>query len=117
MTADPTRPEVLDTVIGPQAVSVTLHVPATLPWFRGHFPGHPILPGVVQLAWAMNYSREHFGFDPAAERVVDLKFMRVIRPAARLTLDLGWSEDQRSLSFRFSEGASLCSSGRFILAQ
>jgi len=117
VTAYPTRPEVLSVVSGPLALTLTLQVPASLRWFRGHFPQHPILPGVVQLAWAMAHACEHFGFDPAVERVADLKFLRIIRPGAELKLDLDWAEGERNLSFRFSQHDSTCSSGRFILAR
>jgi 3-hydroxymyristoyl/3-hydroxydecanoyl-(acyl carrier protein) dehydratase len=37
-----------------------LRVPPTLEHFRGHFPGFPILPGVVQLDWAVRFGRLHF---------------------------------------------------------
>lgn len=117
MTANPTRPEVASVSAGPRELSLTLKVPASLPWFRGHFQHYPILPGVVQLAWAMDFAREHFGFDPAVERITGLKFTRVIRPEAELMLDLDWSPDERALDFRFSERDTTCSSGRFILAR
>ena len=117
MTANPTRPEVLSVVASPAALALTVRVPTTLEWFRGHFREHPILPGVVQLAWAIAYAQEHFGFEPAIERISDLKFLRVIRPGAELRLDLDWSQRDRGLGFKFSERESTCSSGRFILAR
>jgi 3-hydroxymyristoyl/3-hydroxydecanoyl-(acyl carrier protein) dehydratase len=117
VTADPTRPEVLDVVAGPTALKLKLYVPATLQWFRGHFPEQPILPGVVQLAWAMGFARERFALDPAVEKIVELKFLRVIRPGAELELELAWSAGERELGFRFRQRESTCSSGRFILAQ
>ena len=117
MTANPTRPEAASVSAGPRELSLSFKVPASLLWFRGHFEHHPILPGVVQLAWAMAFAQEHFSFDPAVERITGLKFLRVIRPEAELKLDLDWSADQRALGFRFSEHDSVCSSGRFILAR
>jgi 3-hydroxymyristoyl/3-hydroxydecanoyl-(acyl carrier protein) dehydratase len=117
VTANPTRPEVASVSAGPRELSLTLKVPASLPWFRGHFEHYPILPGVVQLAWAMAFAQEHFCFDAAVERIAALKFMRVIQPDAELKLDLNWSADQRALDFRYSERDTTCSSGRFILAR
>jgi len=102
---------------GPRQLSLTFKVPASLLWFRGHFEQHPILPGVVQLAWAISFAQEHFDFDPAVSRIAGLKFSRVILPEAELRLDLDWSADDRALGFRFSERDSTCSSGRFILAR
>jgi 3-hydroxymyristoyl/3-hydroxydecanoyl-(acyl carrier protein) dehydratase len=117
VTANPTRPEAVSVNAGPRQLSLTLKVPASLPWFRGHFEHYPILPGVVQLAWALSFAREHFGFEPAVARIAGLKFSRVIQPEAELRLDLDWSADERALDFRLSERDSTCSSGRFILAR
>ena len=117
MTATATHPEVLNVLTRPSGLALRLRVPASLSWFRGHFPQCPILPGVVQLAWAVSYGVEHFGFEPVVERVVDLKFLRVIRPGAELELELDWSDAERSLGFRFSERESTCSSGRVVLAR
>jgi 3-hydroxymyristoyl/3-hydroxydecanoyl-(acyl carrier protein) dehydratase len=116
VTATATHPEVLKVLTRPMGVAMKLRVPASLTWFRGHFPQCPILPGVVQLAWAVSYGEGHFGFEPVVERVVGLKFLRVIRPGAELELELDWSDAERCLSFRFSERESTCSSGRVVLA-
>ena len=117
MTAAPAQPEVLNVRARPSGVALDLRVPATLGWFRGHFPDHPILPGVVQLAWVMAYARAHFDLDPAVERITALKFQRIIRPGAELELDLQWSSAGRCLDFQFRERAATCSSGRFVLAR
>lgn len=117
MTATATYPQVVNVLTRPCGLALKLRVPATLDWFRGHFPHCPILPGVVQVAWAVFYGEQHFGFDPAVERVVGLKFLRVIRPGAELDLELEWSDSERALGFRFSEGESTCSLGRLVLAR
>ena len=117
MTATATHPEVLNVLTRPSGLALKLRVPAGLCWFRGHFPQCPILPGVVQLAWAVSYGVEHFRFEPAVERVVGLKFLRVIRPGAELELELDWSDAERSLGFRFSERESTCSSGRVVMVR
>lgn len=57
--------------------------------FQGHFPGDPILPGVVQVDWAVHFATLAFGPLGAFQGVEHLKFMDPIRPgeAVRLTLD------------------------------
>jgi 3-hydroxymyristoyl/3-hydroxydecanoyl-(acyl carrier protein) dehydratase len=117
VTATATHPEVLNVCTRPAGLALQLRVPGRLSWFRGHFPECPILPGVVQLGWAVSYGEEYFGFEPAIERVVGLKFLRVIRPGAELELELDWSDAERSLGFRFSERESTCSSGRVVLVR
>lgn len=110
------RPEVLAVEVRPAAATLQLRVPADLRYFPGHFPQRPILPGVVQLAWAASLGQEHLGAGSEVLRLEGLKFSRVIQPEARLMLLLEWSAQQRRLAFRFTEGEAACSSGRFIFA-
>lgn len=117
MTALRTQPEELSLRKRPSGLAVRMRVPASLDWFRGHFPGRPILPGVVQLDWAVAYARHHLGIDPAIERIAGLKFLRVVRPGAELELDLQWSPQERELRFQYTENKQACSSGRFYLAR
>lgn len=57
-------------------------------WFRGHFPGFPVLPGVVQLRWAVEMAQRHFGFTSSPHEVLRLKFKGIIVPprAVQLTV-------------------------------
>jgi len=112
-----TQPEELSLRMRPAGLAVRMRVPASLDWFHGHFPGTPILPGVVQLHWAVLYARRHLGLDPAVERVTGLKFLRVVRPGAELELDLQWSPEERELRFEYAENQQACSCGRFSLAR
>lgn len=117
MRPDDTRPELLNVTSAPLAAALELRVPPDLRYFRGHFPERPILPGVVQLAWAIGLAREQFGIDAGVERLAGLKFSRIIGPGARLRLELGWSTAQRCVSFQFSERGVVCSRGQFMLAR
>ncbi|HKV08957.1 MAG TPA: hypothetical protein VJ725_12515 [Thermoanaerobaculia bacterium] len=53
-----------------------IQIPSDSPFFAGHFPGQPILPGIVQLALA-------FPGSPIAE-VRSLKLRRTVGPGDRL---------------------------------
>ena len=66
----------------------TFTVPADLPFFRGHFPGHPILPGVVALGWLLAAAESLQGRSSATLELLNVKFQTVIVPGAALELTL-----------------------------
>lgn len=61
-------------------------VPPDHPAFAGHFPGRPILPGVVLLAWALEALEAATGRPAAACQVASAKFLRPVGPGTALTL-------------------------------
>lgn len=97
-----------------QQVSLELHVSPTLDYFEGHFPGMPILPGVVQLDWAARLGREQFKIQGNFVSLENVKFQALVLPDAMLTLSLSWTENTGALSFRFTNSERTYSSGRLI---
>lgn len=108
---DNTRPEILDQVTRDNEVEYLLYVPASLGYFPGHFPEHPILPGVAQIDWVVALAqplRLKGGFK-GMERI---KFMRLIRPDTRLRLHLKTSPERSAVVFRFYDEQGNYSSGQ-----
>lgn len=89
-----------------------LKIPADLLWFKGHFPGSPILPGVVQLEWVIYFARQHFVLAPKLSAVEQLKFQMIIEPDAEVTLSFYYSTGEGSLSFSYESSVGRHSSGR-----
>jgi 3-hydroxyacyl-[acyl-carrier-protein] dehydratase len=65
-----------------------LDISNELIWFSGHFPGYPVLPGVVQLRWAVEMSQQHFGLRTGPSEVMRLKFKGIIVPPRTVELSL-----------------------------
>ncbi|MFP2910923.1 AMP-binding protein, partial [Pyxidicoccus sp. 3LFB2] len=84
------------------------------PYFKGHFPGMPILPGVAQLEWVIQLGRELFALPPDFLRMEAVKFQKVIVPGTRLTLELTWTEAKGSLHFLFTSDGGTHASGRIV---
>ena len=61
-------------------------VPVDSPFFRGHFPGHPILPGVVALGWMLAAAERFLARPLAVAELLNVKFQVVIVPGAILDL-------------------------------
>jgi 3-hydroxymyristoyl/3-hydroxydecanoyl-(acyl carrier protein) dehydratase len=66
----------------------TFTVPAATPFFRGHFPEHPILPGVVALGWMISAAERLLDRPLAPVTLVNTKFQVVIEPGACVELTL-----------------------------
>jgi acyl-CoA synthetase (AMP-forming)/AMP-acid ligase II/3-hydroxymyristoyl/3-hydroxydecanoyl-(acyl carrier protein) dehydratase len=96
----------------PQRVLMELTVPADLLYFNGHFEGAPILPGVVQLDWAISYGRRYFALAPQFLGMLGLKFQRVITPGMVVQLELLHDPQKSSLAFRMFSAAGQHASGR-----
>lgn len=72
--------------MSPDAVQTRLAIPPDHPAFEGHFPGHPILPGVVMLAEALAAIEAATGRPPHAWTISSAKFLRPVEPGTPLTL-------------------------------
>ena len=58
------------------------------PWFSGHFPGEPILPGIAQIAMAFEAVKHIDGRDIRIRGVKKVRFKQIIRPNEKLTVSV-----------------------------
>lgn len=93
---------------------IEMHPPADLVYFDGHFDGAPVLPGVVQVDWAIAHGRRLFAIAGGFMRMEALKFHRIFQPGPVLRLELAWRADRALLTFQFSSAAGRHSSGRIF---
>ncbi|PWF41549.1 ApeI family dehydratase [Massilia glaciei] len=98
-------------------VLLELSAPAQLVYFEGHFEAAPVLPGVVQLDWAIFYGRRHFALGPQFRAVHALKFQHLIRPETTVWLELNHDAARDSLNFRYFSDAGQHSGGRILFGQ
>jgi 3-hydroxyacyl-[acyl-carrier-protein] dehydratase len=57
-----------------------VRIDAAAPVFRGHFPNHPILPGVMLLAFAREVVATALGRPVRLRRITRQRFMRPVWP-------------------------------------
>jgi len=67
-------------------ITADIHVPPDSPWFCGHFPGEPILPGVAQLGMVIDAIRQARDQDLKVTGVRRVRFKQIIRPDDKLKL-------------------------------
>jgi 3-hydroxymyristoyl/3-hydroxydecanoyl-(acyl carrier protein) dehydratase len=95
----------------------TLAVGPDLLAFRGHFPGDPILPGVVQLDWAAHFGAEAFGPLGTFQGMEHIKFMQIIRPGEVVDLHLAFHPETGKLVFTYASAEGKKSSGVLLYAR
>jgi 3-hydroxyacyl-[acyl-carrier-protein] dehydratase len=66
---------------------VALPIAAGHPAFDGHFPGAPVLPGVVLLDETIRAIELADGGAPRCWRVASVKFLRMVGPGEALVLE------------------------------
>lgn len=95
--------------------SLQLSVPPDLAYFSGHFPKAPVLPGVVQVEWALNLGRQLLKLDGAFAGMEVLKFQQLVRPGDEIQLHLRFDAERGKLYFAYRNDTATCSSGRILL--
>ncbi|KPA94735.1 AMP-binding protein [Pseudomonas asplenii] len=111
----PKSPEVLGQSETDGEWLLQLAVPPDLAYFSGHFPVTPVLPGVVQVDWALELSRERLELPAKFAGMEVLKFQQLVRPGDQIELSLRFDQARGKLYFAFRNGEAACSSGRIVL--
>ena len=96
-------------------VLLEVTAPSNLYYFDGHFDVAPILPGVVQVDWAIHYGRQYFTLPAIFKGINALKFQQVIQPSQPVRLELLHDAAKGNLQFRYASDAGQHSSGRVVL--
>ena len=109
----PRLPELLSTEqVDDSQWFFSIRVPVNLYYFNGHFPGNPVLPGVVQVSWVQHFARELLGSGCEFCNVDALKFQSIIQPADQVVMKLTINRLKQSLNFTFESADLKYSSGR-----
>jgi 3-hydroxymyristoyl/3-hydroxydecanoyl-(acyl carrier protein) dehydratase len=113
--ARPRAARVLAESRGERRIERTLRVPSDLAQLEGHFPGAPLVAGVVQLGWVMDAARALTGRDLAASGFEGLRFRDALTPGQELALALELSEAGDLARFQLAAGERVFAAGRVRL--
>jgi len=98
----------------PLSAVARLDIHADLLPFEGHFPATPLLPGVVQIDWAVDFGRQCFLLPRRFLRLDTLKFQRPVLPGMQADLTLTWRPADRVLGFAYASEAGIHASGSVV---
>ncbi|MBI5501363.1 MAG: hypothetical protein HY907_14045 [Deltaproteobacteria bacterium] len=95
-------------------VEAAVDIPADAPWFSGHFPGRPVLPGVVWLYAAAEVVRENARRGGRPVEIAgfrNVRFRARVVGAARAVIVVGPAVGARAGELRFEvriDGEPVC---------
>ena len=97
------------------ALVVTRSIAADHPAFAGHFPGQPLLPGVLLLAEVLEAVQASPALAArlgAAPEIAQAKFLAPVGPGSQL--DIALFDEAGGLRFELCCDGRLAGSGRFV---
>lgn len=95
---------------------VELEVPHDLWCLRGHFDDLPVVPGVVQVLWVLEWASAEAGCELVPREIQVLKFKQLLRPGESFRLRVVHDRARGELSFNLENERAQFSSGRILLA-
>lgn len=108
-------PEIKDVSQDGDEVTLLLKVPAKLCYFDGHFDQAPILPGVVQIDWAIFFAKQQLAVQGEFQALEAVKFKEMIMPDGQVKLALIYNPERQKLTFKYHLDDVNYSSGRVVL--
>ena len=96
----------------PDGISLDLRIPENLAYFQGHFDEVAVVPGVVQIHWAVHYARQYLLLSHAFSHMEVVKFKELLLPRQSLELGLRYFASTCKLEFYFRSETTEYSSGR-----
>jgi 3-hydroxyacyl-[acyl-carrier-protein] dehydratase len=89
-----------------------VEIPAESPFFTGHFPGHPILPGIAHPLFVARA----LGSSVRIAEIPSLKLRSPVRPGDALDLSGSGPRDDETVRFELRRGTEIVSQGMLRIA-
>jgi 3-hydroxymyristoyl/3-hydroxydecanoyl-(acyl carrier protein) dehydratase len=109
-------PEILGKKIEAEGIILSLRIPEQLAYFSGHFDEVPVVPGVVQIQWAVHYAKQFLGLNRVFSHMEVVKFKELLLPGQHLNLSLSYLEAGSKLTFCYQSETTEYSSGRIYFS-
>ncbi len=87
-------------------------VPEDLVYLKDHFAEFPLVPGVIELQWAVDFIPCLIGCESVEiEKIQKLKYQKFLRPNDRFVLKLKWQAEKQQVLFELKTAGENCASG------
>ncbi|MCP4135666.1 MAG: hypothetical protein GY754_32155 [bacterium] len=97
-----------------EKISAEITVPEDSPWFSGHFPGEPLLPGIAQLSIIFDLIEQHEkerGNEIILTGFKRVRYRQIVLPGETIAIEINpGKNDTSSYSFKILlRGEAACS--------
>ncbi len=92
------------------SINATIQVREGSLWFRGHFPGNPILPGIAQLSMVFDLIQQSSDQKRKIKKINKTKFRKPVKPDDTLEITI-ISKDIDTYNFLIMNNSDLISRG------
>ncbi len=99
-------------------ISAETAVKDVSPWFHGHFPNDPVLPGVAELTMVYDLIKKYEkkkGNDINISSMRRIKFRKIIKPNEKLSIAIQKNEKDQSFSFEIKSDNEIACTGVIIV--
>jgi len=87
------------------------------PWFSGHFPGNPILPGIAQLKMVADMIAASGEDGLRMTGLSRIKFRKIVKPGELLDIHATIGQMKDQYAFRITSGNEEVCSGMMLFAK
>jgi 3-hydroxymyristoyl/3-hydroxydecanoyl-(acyl carrier protein) dehydratase len=95
------EPKILQQQISDMELKLELVFLEEAEYFQGHFPQIAILPGVVQVHFAVLYAQRYLEVQPEISSVTRLKFANIIQPKQQVNLSLKLVKQKHKVCYKY----------------
>ena len=93
-----------------------LRIAADHPSLPGHFPGRPVVPGVLILEHVAQHARELLGARHGPRRIPQVKFVAPLLPGQAASIELEADPALQRARFRVLREGQLLAAGELVFA-
>ncbi|PCJ59697.1 MAG: aconitate hydratase [Planctomycetota bacterium] len=106
-------PDLLEENLDEDKVLLKIKVPSDLYYLKGHFENLPVVPGVVQINWVMQYAEKYFKVEPNIKSMENIKFFNILQKEGECDISIEYKN--KRLFYEYSNASRKFSSGRITL--
>ena len=99
------------------SADLLLNISSDLACLEGHFQNFPLIPGVAQIDWAIDFGKKVFDLENAFSGMSQVKFQHVLKPNQPVHLTLEWDPNALIMLFKYVNAKHVFSTGRIRFAK